>query len=272
PWPAREEEVAMAISLDTLVRKRADKPPRLLIYGVPKIGKTSFAAEFPAPIFIQTEEGAGDLDVTTFSEQPLGSFDEVCQAIEALYTGEHGFETVVLDSLDWLEPLVWRETCAQNKWASIEAPGYGRGYVEADKHWRFVLDGLNALRERGMSVVLIAHSMVKTHQDPTTEAYDRYEIKLHKRASAMVVETVDVIGFLNYSVAAAKEEQGANKGRVRGTGSGQRVLFLDERPAFIAGSRFETPSQLPLHRGQMFGALAPYLPVHRDRTAVETAQ
>ena len=53
----------MALSLSNLVRRKSDKPPRIVIYGVPGIGKTSLAAEFPDPIFIQTEEGAGNPDL-----------------------------------------------------------------------------------------------------------------------------------------------------------------------------------------------------------------
>ncbi|MEM6932356.1 MAG: ATP-binding protein [Pseudomonadota bacterium] len=260
----------MALSLENLVRKQADKTPRMLFYGVPKIGKTSLASEFPKAIFIQTEEGAGDLHVTTFKDEPLGSYAEVEEAIGLPYEGEHDFETVVLDSLDWLEPIIWAETCRANGWKSIEDPGYGKGYVEADKHWRHILDGLNALRDRGMTVILIAHSEVKTFADPERDSYDRYQIKLHKRAAAMSHEMCDVIGFLNYQVTTVKEKGGFNKERARGAGSGQRVLYLDERPTFIAGSRFEMPAQISLVKGQGYSALAPYLPVHRDTHQTET--
>lgn len=254
----------MALSLDTLVRKRSDKPPRMMIYGVPKIGKTSLAAEFPEPIFIQTEEGAGDLEITSFADEPLSRFDDVIEAITALYEGEHSFKTVVLDSLDWLDPLVWAETCKQNNWKSIEDAGYGKGYVAADDVWRMVLKGLNALRDRGMTVILIGHSEVKSFSDPERDSYDRYQIKLHKRAAAMATEMCDVIGFINYAVSTVKEKGGFNKERARAAGSGQRVLYLDERPTFVAGSRFEMPAQIALAKGQGYAALAPYLPGHRE--------
>lgn len=255
----------MALSLDNLVRTRASKPPRILIYGVPKIGKTSLAAEFPDPVFIQTEEGAGDLDIATFRNDPLKTYDEVFEAIELLYTGDHAFRTVVLDSLDWLEPIVWAETCRQHGWKSIEDPGYGKGYVEADRTWRQVLDGLNALRnDRNMTVILIGHCEVKTFADPERDSYDRYQIKLHKRAAGLATEMCDVIGFVNYAISTQKEKGAFNKERARGAGSGQRVLYLDERPTFVAGSRFDMPAMVPLHKGQMYAALAPYLPGHRD--------
>lgn len=264
----------MALSLETLHRKSSGKPPRLLIYGVPKIGKTTLASEFPDPIFIQTEEGAGDLDVTTFSPEPLKTYDELCEAIELLYTGNHNFRTVVLDSVDWLEPIVWNETCKVNDWKSIEDPGYGKGYVESDRHWKHLLDGLNALRDRGMTVILIGHAEVKTFADPERDSYDRYQIKLHKRASAMVTEMCDVIGFMNYSISTVRENEAFKKkdeGRSRASGSGQRMLHLDERPTFVAGSRFDMPASIVLQKNGGYAALAPFLPTHRENIEAATA-
>ena len=137
----------MALSLSNLVRAKSDKPPRIVIYGVPGIGKTSLAAEFPDPIFIQTEEGAGNLELTSFADRPLSSAAEVDEAIELLLTGDHGFRTVVLDTLDWFEPMLWAAVCKRNKWDSIEDAGFGKGYVALDADWRYFLGRMNALRD-----------------------------------------------------------------------------------------------------------------------------
>ena len=97
----------MAISLASLNRTTALKPPRILIHGVHGVGKTTFAAGAPDPVFILTEDGLGTLEVPHF---PLArTFDEVMQALAALYTEEHAFRTLVVDSVDWLEPLIHAE-------------------------------------------------------------------------------------------------------------------------------------------------------------------
>lgn len=261
----------MALSLDSLVRKRSEKPPRIVLYGVPGVGKTTLASEFPDPIFIQTEEGSGNLELTAFSEEPLGSFEQVEQAIELLYSGEHAFRTVVVDSLDWLEPIIWTETCRLNGWKSIEEAGYGKGYVEADVTWRRFLQGMNALRDhRGMTVVYLAHEQIKTFADPERDSYDRYQLRLHKRAADMIVENADVVGFLNYVTMINKEKKAFGKKddyTAKGTGSGQRAIYLTERPAFTAKNRFDMPDQVFLTRGKGYAALASFLPGHRDAKA-----
>ena len=258
----------MALSLESLVRKKSDKPARIVIYGVPGVGKTSLAAEFPDAIFLQTEEGSGNLELTTFTEEPFSLFSQIEEAIELLYSGEHSFKTVVVDSLDWLEPLVWAEACRKNGWKSIEDPGYGKGYIEADVVWRRLIAGMNALRDhRGMTVIYLAHEEIKTFSDPERDSYDRYRLRLHKRAADIVVEAADVVGFMNYVTMIKREKGGFGKETAKATGAGQRALFLNERPAFTAKNRFDMPDQVLINRGQGYAALAPYLPGHRTATA-----
>ena len=102
----------MGISLSDLRTVRADKPPRILVYGPPGIGKTTLAAEFPSPVFLQVEDGTpGDLELVSFGK--LDSFGAVMAALEALYVEDHDFQTIVVDSVTELQKLVFAETCAR---------------------------------------------------------------------------------------------------------------------------------------------------------------
>ena len=235
----------MAISLASLQRTTAVAPPRLLVHGVAGVGKTTFAAGADRAVIIPTEDGLGALEAEHF---PLArSFGEVMEALAALYSENHEFRTVVVDSVDWLEPLVWKAVCQQEGWASIEEPGYGKGYVAALDLWRQYLDGLNALRdERGMTVVQIAHTDIKRFDSPEHEPYDRYVIKLHARAAALLQEHSDVVLFANYRISTVKSDVGFNKKVTRALGSGERVLYTAERPAFLAKNRYGLPDMLPL--------------------------
>ena len=235
----------MAISLAQLTRASTPKPPRLLVHGVAGVGKTTFASQANQPVFIQTEDGLGTLPVAHF---PLArTFEEVLEALVALYTEPHDFQTVVVDSVDWLEPLIWAKACRDNGWASIEDAGFGKGYLAALTYWRQYLDGLNALRDdRGMTVIQIAHTDIKRFDSPEHDPYDRYVIKLHSRAAALLQEHSDAVLFANYRISTVKADVGFNKKVNRALGSGERVLHTAERPAFLAKNRYGLPETLAL--------------------------
>jgi hypothetical protein len=248
--------------------KTTGKPPRILIYGPQKIGKSSFGALADSPVFIQVEDGLDGINVDSFPK--ANSFEEVMKNIQSLAEEEHNFKTVVVDSLDWLEPLIWKETVIRvpygdkgKKVESIEDYGYGKGYLHAMDVWKEYTDALDYLRsERNMTVIQIAHAQIRKFENPETDIYDRYEIKLQKSAAAKMMEHSDIILFANYYVGVKKEEKSMSKeGRKRAVGTGERVLYSEERPAFMAGNRYGLPAEIPFTKdGSYWGTIAEYVP------------
>lgn len=248
----------MAISLASLKRAGSTiTPPTMLFYGVPGIGKTNIAAGAPSPVFIQTEDGMRNrrlADVPSFGL--LTTYGEVVEAIGSLVTEQHEFKTAIFDSLDWLEPLIWKETCDRNGWANIEAADYGKGYTAALDVWREFLDGCNAIRySAGMTTIFLAHHVVTKFKAPDTEPYDRYDIKLHESnkglgARPLMKEHAEFILFMNYRVSIVKDGTAAQKkkgdGTARGVGGGNRVVYTEERPSHIAKSRDDMPDTIQL--------------------------
>lgn len=234
------------------------------------MSKTTLAAEFPEPVFLQTEYGAsGELELTSFGL--LGSFAEVLDSLAALATDEHTFGTVVVDSVSKLERLVWAEACARNNWSSIEQPGYGKGYVETDYVWAEFVDACKFLRDqRGLTVLLIGHAVTERFDDPETQSYSRYQIDLHKRAMAILTREVDGIFLVKKDVTIKTEGQ-QGKGRARADGGDTRWIYTEGRPAFQAGNRFNMPERIMYQKGAGFSALAPYLPIAADAAQKKAA-
>lgn len=243
----------MAISLASISKtQRASQPPRIVIHGVQGVGKSTFAASAYRPIFLPFEDGLSGLEVDSFPL--LRSWEDTLGALDAL-AGEHDFGTVVIDSLDWLEPHIWARVARDAGKDSIEGIPYGKGYAEALTYWRLILDRLNGLRARGMAVILIAHTQVKRFEAPDTDAFDRYELKLHKGAAALVVEWADVVGLAQVETAIRKESNGFSN-RTRGVATGRRVLRTHESPAYIAKERFGLPDPLPLEWQALAAAIS----------------
>ena len=149
----------MTSILSSITRGRTLDAPRIILYGMEGIGKSTFAAKFPSPIFIQTEDVLGMIDCAKF---PLAkSFDEVFQELVALVTEPNVFKTIVIDSLDWLERLIWDKVAKDSKVDNIEQIGYGKGYTIALTFWRIVLDHLASLHQQGKIILLLAHAVAE---------------------------------------------------------------------------------------------------------------
>ena len=226
-------------------------PPRLMVYGTEGIGKSTLASRAPDPIFVQTEDGLGQVDS---HKLPLAkTFQDVLDALAELHAEKHDYHTVVIDSLDWLERLIWDSLCKQYGVTSIEKVdgGYGKGYVHAITCWRRVIDSLTLLRdERNMMILLIAHAKIERFEDPEETAYDRYSPRLHRQAAALMTEWCDAVLFANWKMVVRTESGAFNRSRAKavtiGANGEERILRCNGGPACIAKNRYGLPSELPL--------------------------
>ena len=242
----------MAFDLKSIQRNVSLAAPRIMLYGVEGIGKTTFAAGTSAPVFILTEDGLGSLEVDHF---PLCTkTSDVLDALATLASEDHQFRTVVLDSVDWLDQLIWKDVESTHDAKEL---AYGKGAMIVGERWREILAGFNHLRnDKGMCVILLAHCQIKRFDSPETEPYDRYQPKLQERANAILREWVDALLFANYRTIVKKDDVGFNKTSNRGISSGERLLYTSERPAYMAKNRYGLPESLPMNWESFTQAIA----------------
>jgi len=250
----------MAISLQNLHTSSAKWPMILSLYGVGGVGKTTFAASAPNPVFIQTEDGTPEgVSFETFGV--LESFDDVMDALIAVCDQQHDFGTLVIDSLDRFERLIWKQVCHENGWSDIETPGFGKGYVAADDLWNKYLAGIREVRNsRKMHIIQIVHESNDRFDSPMLGSVSKYGFNLHKRASALIRAECDAIGFMDYLAQIKETDVGFNRKSRHAEGGGQRVLYMEERPSFIAKNRYKMPPTIPLPAGTGFEVLEKYGP------------
>lgn len=236
------------MSLSTIRRGKQSRPPRVIVYGQEGIGKSTFGACAPSPVFLQTEDGLSQIDCDSF---PLcDSYGVFLDQLGAVVQESHDYKTAVVDSADWLEKLIHTDVAREHNKASIEEIGYAKGPQFALRQWKEVLDGLDACRARGMAIVVIAHAKVERFNDPERESYDRYSLRLHKDAAAMLSEWADAVLFATRRVRVEKEDKGFNRTRsiikAIGADGGERILRCTGSPACVAKNRYDMPSEIPL--------------------------
>jgi hypothetical protein len=235
------------------------EPFRLLIHGTEGIGKSTFAAQAPDPIFIQTEDGLAQIDVPKF---PLAeSFDAVIENLKALQNEQHDYQTVVIDSVDWLEKLATQKVLAKHDDKTTLAEfGYGTGYALLIPLFETIIKHLNQLRRvRKMNIVFIAHTRMEKVEDPSGASYDQYAPRLDKRINGLIREWSDIIAFATVEISRSTEKNGFKQRvvakSVKDKDGNDRVLALESTPSIVAKSRYPLPAKMPLDGASFFAML-----------------
>lgn len=229
------------MSLSAVVKGKQDKPKRIVLYGVEGIGKSTFGANAPKPIFIGAEDGTAHLDVERLT---IETWRDLLDVVRLLTNDPHEYQTFVLDTLDWVEPMLWDFICKRDSMANVEAYGYGKGYITALDEWRVLLAALERMQAaRKMHVILLAHSWIKPFKNPEGDDFDRYEMKLHAKAAGLIKEWAETVLFTNYETFASKD---AKTKRVKGVSTGARLMYTTRCAAFDAKNRNNLADFLPL--------------------------
>lgn len=239
------------------------RPQRVLIYGVEGVGKTTLAAQFPSPLFIDTEGSTGHLDVRRLPAPDSWSMllDEVRWVRD--YPAECG-GTLVVDTLDWAERLCFEHVCKEHGWESIEDPGYGKGYTFAYEEFGRLVDLLTEVRDAGLNVAVVCHAVKeKVEQPDEMGAYDSWGPKLlnsrKTSISGMVKEWADAVLFLNFKTVVVATDVGSDgKARKHKAQNGKdRVMYATHAAAWDAKNRWGLPDEAPLD----WAWIAPHVPV-----------
>lgn len=236
----------------------APKPRRILLYGQHGVGKSTFASQAPGAIFLNVEDGLGDIDCHRTDK--LNSYADVISTISWLAGNDHPYKTVVVDTLDWLEGFIFQAVAAEKSKSEIEDIGYGKGYKFAAKKWHFLLKGFEYLRDaKGMTTIFLAHAKIEKFDNPEGERYDRYEPDLNEIGSSIVQEWCDEVLFASFRVTIVTEDNGFNRTRGRAIGGKERFIRTNESAAAIAKNRLRLPDELEFS----WAHLAQYLPQPR---------
>lgn len=224
-----------------IIRGKLPGAKKVVVYGPEGIGKSTFAAQFPEPLFIDTEGSTKDMDV---ARTPAPSSWTMLME-QVIYIKEHPelCQTLVIDTADWAEDLCSTYICSKSQKSGIEDFGYGKGYTYLQEEFGRLLNRLEEVIKKGIHVVLTAHAQTRKFEQPDElGAYDRWELKMTRQVAPMIKEWADMVLFANYKTFSVAVDDKGKKHKAQG---GKRVMYTQHHPCWDAKNRYGLPDEVP---------------------------
>ena len=235
----------MSANLANVKRGKQKVPRRVVMYAAEGVGKSTFAAGAPNPLFIGAEDGTNDLDIARMPSPK--TWGEMLGALREIADTPNEYETIVIDPVNWLEPLVTAHVVGTSgKSLQDWGGGYGRGPAACLQEWRVFVSELERIWRSGKNVVLLSHAQVKRFNDPDGSEFDRYEMAMLPAVAGLLKQWVDFVLFARHE-AYAKDKKGFS--------TGARLMHTAWTAAYDAKSRADIPGTLPLSWSAFQGAL-----------------
>lgn len=239
-----------------IIKGKQYKAQKVCVYGPEGVGKSTFASQFPDPLFIDTEDSTVNMDVNRF--QKPSSWTMLLQQIAYVKANPGMCKTLIVDTADWAERLCSEHICSKATMKGIEDFGYGKGYIYLEEEFGRFLNQLQEIIEIGINVVVTAHAEIKKIEQPEEiGGYDHWQVKLEKKTMHLLKEWSDILLLANYKVHVVNvDNQGAQKGKNKAQG-GKRVMYTTHTPWWDAKNRHNLPDELPFE----FKAIAHCIPI-----------
>lgn len=235
-----------------ITRGKIEGAQKVVVYGPEGIGKSTFAARFPDPVFIDTEGSTKHMDVARFPK--LTSWAMLLEEVNQIRDTPQACKTLVIDTADWAEQLCIDQVCDKAKKNGIEDFGYGKGYIYVAEEFGKLLNLLEEVVERGINVCITAHAKMRKFEQPDEiGSYDRWEMKLTRNVAPLVKEWADMVLFANYKTFVIATDDKGTKHKAQG---GSRVMYTSHHPCWDAKNRHGLPEETPFD----YAVIAPFIP------------
>lgn len=230
------------------------------ILGEAGTGKTTFAANFPSPVFVRIEDGLTSIEnrdnVAAF---PLIKHsNEVFEAINSLGADEHDFKTVVFDSVTRLNELFEKEIVESDpkapKSINQALSGFGAGHAAVAEKHRTLRNWCENLRAaKGMNILFLAHADHETIDLPDQDPYTKYTLRLNKRSVSSYVDNVDLVGLVRLRTFTTGDGD-----KKKAISDGARELVCTALASSVSKNRYGITK--PLELGELENPLIDYVP------------
>lgn len=236
--------------LESIKKGPSTRPPKIMLIGQEGVGKSTAGAKMPNPVFLCVESGlVGPQFADTPSFTPT-SWAESLAFCEELASNPSGYKTLVIDTLDWVEPMLYAHVVAaakKNDIKHIEDFGYGKGYVIAQQEARKMLAVLDKVNAAGLAVLILSHSQLKTVKNPEGDDYDHFESKVNTKVAGIFKEWCDAVLFARFEIYVRKDGM-----KVKAQGGTERIVQTTHSAAWDAKNRYGLPEVMDLDMSEIY--------------------
>ena len=251
------------------VKKAIPQAPVITIVGFPGVGKSTLAALFPNPIFVQAENASTVFETWTEDRQPafmpelpaanakrqVKPSEILLAQLRELATEEHPFKTVVVDTITAMNTLFEGEVVEfdPNGASNIgeAAGGFHKGFLVAAGMHVKIRNACEHLRRKGIAVVFLAHTgIVKMKNRPEAGEYTAYSIDMPEKARQIYIGSSDAVFYLksrDFVMGHEENRKGQTTKYGRVTNTGERVLITssDGTIGYVdAKNRYSMPEEI----------------------------
>jgi len=231
------------------------KPPlHMLVYGVPGIGKTSFAAYFPNPVFLiePLEDGINNLVEWNQCPKPkdiliAADWDEVLEKSHPDYLPV-GTQTLILDAIGGFERLCFKHVCAEqyeDDWSKSGFFSYYTGPKTASvEYWPELLGNLHTCRMEGINTIILGHQKTDVFQNPIGADHTQLKPDITNQIAEPSIKNFKAILYYSYEYEVKTPKKDQKKGEKPGKAdedSGSRMLFTSMHPVYTGKNSFGLP-------------------------------
>lgn len=180
----------MALPLEKTKIENSIGKQIFLVYGRPKIGKSTFCNQFPSPLFLATEAGLNHLECFRMN---INSWEKFLEACGDIAKGNHKFQTIVIDTFDNLIDLCADWVCREKSIEHVSELPMGKGYGFVNTHIR---QKINKLASLGYAVILVSHCDL-IEVETKTKKFNKYTISVSGRNRSFALGLPDYILFID---------------------------------------------------------------------------
>ena len=229
----------------------------MILYGPEKWGKTTFGAFAPNSVIYLAPRELGYLTLQRAKTVPesdcakIDTWEGLKSQMRRIAQADHvEHRNIVLDALTGLEAMLHKHVCDKHyggDWGPRGFMSYREGYETSVEEWRLFLDILDEIKFRGINVILLGHSQVKTFNNPAGPDYDRYVCDIHPKTWSPTSKWADVILFGTYKTAVDTGKAAAKASdKGKGIAGTKRIVYTERCDAYDAGSRFQIPRAIDI--------------------------